>query len=124
MGSRFVKPMADMITHDSQRGMFGCSGDIGNVPPRAVTVGPKDLMAAKEWVDVEYLLDCGGMWAQQKTPLRLSLFGPISEKIPGSIMRLHKGVCYVAAPVATLLTSPPDSDIIERLAEIKAKEEG
>ena len=123
MGSRFVKPMPEMIAHDSLRGMFGCSGDIGNVPPRAVTVGPKDLMAAKEWVDVEYLVACGGTVTHQRTPLRLSLFGPITEKIPGSIMRLHKGICYVAAPVAAPPATLPDSDIIEKLAKIQAKEE-
>lgn len=123
MGSRFVTPMPEMIVHDSLRGMFGCSGDIGNVPPRAVTVGPKDLMAAKEWVDVEYLVACGGTVSHQGSPLRLSLFGPISEKIPGSIMRLHKGTCYVAAPVAAMPETLPDSDLIEKLAEIKAKEE-
>ena len=73
MGSRFVKPMPEMIAHDSLRGMFGCAGDIGNVPPRAVTVGPKDLMAAKEWVDVEYLVACGNTVTHQRTPLRCAL---------------------------------------------------
>ena len=80
-------------------------------------------MAAKEWVDLEYLASCGGVVAHQKSPLRLSLFGPISEKIPGSIMRLHKGTCYVSQDVAKPHSSQPDSDIIQRLAEIKAKEE-
>ena len=123
MGSRLVTPMAEMIAHDSLRGMFGCAGDIGNVPPCAVTVGPKDLMAAKEWVDVEYLTSCGGIQAHQKFAVRLSMFGPISEKIPGSIMRLHKGTCYVSADVAKTPATLPDTDIIEVLAEIQAKEE-
>ena len=123
MGSRYVTPMPEMIAHDSLRGMFGCAGDIGNVPPCAVTVGPKDLMAAKEWVDVEYLTSCGGIQAHQKFAVRLSMFGPISEKIPGSIMRLHKGTCYVSADVAKAPATLPDSDILEVLAEIKAKEE-
>ena len=55
MGSRIVTPMLEMIAHDSLRGMFGCSGDVANVPPRAATVGPRDLMASKLWIDVEYL---------------------------------------------------------------------
>ena len=123
MGSRLVTPMPEMIAHDSLRGMFGCAGDIGNVPPKAVTVGPKDLMAAKDWVDLEYLTSCGGSVAHQKAPLRLSLFGPISEKIPGSIMRLHKGICYVSTDVARPHSSQPDYDILDRITEIKAKEE-
>ena len=122
MGSRLVTPMAEMIAHDSLRGMFGCAGDIGNVPPRAVTVGPRDLMAAKEWVDVEFLVGCGGV-AQQKYPLRLAMFGPICPENPGSVMRLHKGTCYVAPEVAEEIMTPDDYDILERTAEIKAKEE-
>ena len=124
MGSRLVTPMAEMIAHDSLRGMFGCSGDIGNVPPKAVTVGPKDLMASKEWIDVEYLAGCGGGVAHQKFPLRLALFGPIATNNIGSIMRLHKGTCYVSEDVARLPVSAPDfSDLPEKLEEIRKKEE-
>lgn len=122
MGSRLVTPMAEMIAHDSLRGMFGCAGDIANVPPRAVTVGPKDLMAAKEWVDVEYLTACGGL-SHQKFPLRLALFGPICPENPGSIMRLHKGTCYVSEQVAAAPHTLPDYDIIEKLEEIAKKEQ-
>ena len=122
MGSRLVTPMPEMIAHDSLRGMFGCAGDIANVPPKAVTVGPKDLMSAKEWIDVEYLVGCGGV-SHQKFPLRLAMFGPISEKNPGSIMRLNKGICYVSEEVAVPPTTLPDYDILERIAQIKVKEE-
>ena len=122
MGSRLVTPMPEMIAHDSLRGMFGCAGDIANVPPKAVTVGPKDLMSAKEWIDVEYLVGCGGV-SHQKFPLRLAMFGPISEKNPGSIMRLNKGICYVSEEVAVPPTTLPDYDILEKIAQIKAKEE-
>lgn len=123
MGSRLVTPMAEMIAHDSLRGMFGCSGDIANVPPMAVTVGPKDLFASKEWIDVEYLVGCGTGPAHQKFPLRLAMYGPICPENPGSIMRLHKGTCYVAAPVAIAPQTLPDYDYLpEKLAEIAKKE--
>ncbi len=124
MGSRLVTPMAEMIAHDSLRGMFGCSGDIANVPPKAVTVGPKDLMASKEWVDVEYLTGCGGAPAHQKFPLRLALFGPVDHKNVASLMRLHAGTCYVSDDVAV----PPDSGkefdyLTDALEAIRKKEE-
>ena len=124
MGSRLVTPMPEMIAHDSLRGMFGCAGDIANVPPCAATIGPKDLVAAKEWIDVEYLTGCGGSPAHQKFPLRLALFGPICPENPGSIMRLHAGTCYVSDAVAVPPATLPDYDILEKLAEIRAKEEG
>lgn len=122
MGSRLVTPMPEMIAHDSLRGMFGCSGDIGNVPPMAVTVGPKDLFASKEWIDVEYLVGCGTGPAHQKFPLRLAMYGPICPENPGSIMRLHKGTCYVAANVTIAPQTLPDYDLPEKLAEIAKKE--
>ena len=115
--------MPEMIAHDSLRGMFGCSGDIGNVPPCAATIGPKDLMASKEWIDLEYLVGCGGTPAHQKFPLQLAMFGPVCPQNPGSLMRLHKGTCYVDPNVATPANTPADYDIIEKLAEIRAKEE-
>lgn len=124
MTSRLVTPMPEMIAHDSLRGMFGCAGDIANVPPKAVTIGPKDILSAKEWVDVEYLTGCGGSPAHQKFPLRLALFGPICPENPPSLMRLCKGTCYVANEVAAPWTQTPDFDgILETLDEIRSKEE-
>ncbi len=124
MGSRLVTPMPEMIAHDSLRGMFGCAGDIGNVPPMAVTVGPKDLLASKEWIDVEYLSGCSGEPSHQKFPIRLALFGPICPEIPASIMRLHKGVCYVSESVAHFGTIGNDfADLPAQLEAIRIKEE-
>ena len=123
IGSRIVTPMAEMIAHDSLRGMFGCSGDIANVPPRAATVGPRDLLAAKRWIDVEYLTACGGNPAHQKFPLRLALFGPICPENPGSLMRLHAGACYVSPAVAAAPQTEPDFDILDTLAAIRSREE-
>lgn len=123
MGSRLVTPMPEMIVHDSLRGMFGCSGDIGNVPPCAATVGPKDLLAAKEWIDVEYLSSCSGNPSHQRFPLRLALFGNICPENPASLMRLHAGTCFVSANVAGLGTYQADVDWLqEKLDAIREKE--
>ena len=124
MGSRLVTPMMEMQAHDSLRGMFGCAGDIGNVPPKAVTVGPKDLAAAKERIDVEYLSACGGTPSLQKYPLKLALLGPICPANPGSMMRLFPGTCYVSVDVAAGGGYQTDVDWLqEKLDEIKKQEE-
>ena len=124
MGSRYVTPMAESLAFDSLRGMFGCSGDLGNVPPCAVTVGPKDLAAAKLRIDVEYMLACGGTAAPQKTPLKLSLFGPVDPKNPGSMMRLFPGICYIASSLTTAGGYVKDMDWLpEKVEEIRKKEE-
>ncbi len=123
MSSRLVTPALETIAQDSLRGMFGFAGDISSVPPKAVTVGPKDLLSAKEWIDLEYLVGCAGTGTHQKFPLRLALFGPLSEKNPPSIMRLAKGTCYVCPEVAAMPSSAPDFiDLIPALEEIAKKE--
>lgn len=124
MGSRYVTPMPESLAFDSLRGMFGCSGDLGNVPPCAVTVGPKDLAAAKLRIDVEYMLACGETIAPQKTPLKLSLFGPVDPKNPGCMMRLFPGICYVASALTTAGGYVEDMDWLpEKVEEIRKKEE-
>ena len=124
MGSRFVTTMMELQAHDSLRGMFGCSGDVGNVPPCAVTVGPKDLAAAKLRIDLEYLSACGGNPSLQKFPLKLALLGPVCPKNPGSMMRLLPGVCYIAETVAGPSVYKPNNPwLIEKLDEIRKQEE-
>jgi hypothetical protein len=125
MGSRYVKPMPEMLAHDSLRGMFGCSGDIHNVPPYAVTVGPRDIAAAKARVHLQYLFACGGNPALQKFPLKLALFGPICPQNPGSMMRLFSGVCYIANEVAAPGKYEHDEDWLDaEIEKIRKQEEG
>ncbi len=123
MTSRLVTPALETIAQDSLRGMFGFAGDISSVPPKAVTLGPKDLLSSKEWVDVEYLVGCGGSGTHQRFPLRLALFGPLCSQNPPSIMRLSKGVCYVCPEVAKMPSNPPDfENLIPELEKIAKKE--
>ncbi len=123
LSCRLVTPSLETISQDSLRGMFGFSGDISSVPPKAVTVGPKELMGAKEWIDLEYLVGCSGVVAHQKFNVRLALFGPVCPDNPGSLMRLHKGTCYVSQEVAAIPNSAPDFvDLIPTLKKIAEKE--
>ncbi|MBP3634509.1 MAG: hypothetical protein J6J43_08060 [Oscillospiraceae bacterium] len=125
MGSRVVTPMPEFIAHESLRGMFGCSGDIGNVPPCAATIGPRDIAKAKYRVDVEYLSACGGSPSHQKYPAKMALYGPICPENPASILRTMRGICYmsekVAAPGAYKLDNLWLADVLEA---IRKKEEG
>lgn len=123
MGSRYVTPMPENIAMDSLRGMFGCSGDIGNVPPCAVTVGPKDIAGAKERIHLQYLAACGGTPALQKTALKLALFAPVCTQVPGSIMRLMSGICYVSADVAQQGVYRPDALWLRDTIDAIAKQE-
>lgn len=100
MGSRIVTPMEETIAFDSMRGMFGFSGDIGNVPPCAATIGMKDIVNAKTRVDVEYLSTTGGTPSYQKFPCRLALLGPVIPENPASVLRTLPGLMLMSQSVA------------------------
>jgi len=124
MGSRYVTPAPEMIAEVSLRGMFGCSGDIGNVPPCAVTIGPRDFAAAKERVMVQFLASVGDAVSPQTFPLRLSLLGPVEPRNPGSMIRLFPGTCYVAESIAKPMVHRYDNLWLDEVvANARAKEE-
>lgn len=113
----------ETIAQDSMRGMFGCAGNVWQVPPCAVTVGPRDLVAAKERVDVEFLSACGGNPSPQRTAIKLALLGPVQPENPGALIRTLPGVCYVANSVNNIPNYAGDADwLAEKLEEIRKKE--
>ena len=123
MGSHYVTPMPENIAMDSMRGMFGFSGDLGNVPPCAVTVGPRDLAAAKTCMHMQFLTACGGSPALQKSALKLSLFGPLCPENTGSIMRLMNGTCYMSEEVAADGVYRQDAKWLEQTIDNIRKQE-
>ena len=66
---------------------------------RAATIGPRDVVNARERFEIHNFVNPGGdSW--QRMISRIELYGPISMECPASIMRLGKGVCYVSEAIA------------------------
>lgn len=103
--SRLVTQHPLTVAENSQFGPMGDSGDVWAVPPRAATIGPYDIVNAKERFECHALLnsEAGSSW--QRMVSRLELYGPISMEIPASIMRLGKGICYVSTAIAKPFSS-------------------
>lgn len=85
-GSRVVElhPMTIM-----QNALHSFGGDWSWVPPKAVTIGPKDIMEARHrsfWLDG----DLGGGVSWQRFISRLVAHGPVSTAVPGSILQLAR----------------------------------
>ena len=76
---------------------MGGSGDVWAVPPRAATIGPRDVVSAQERFELHNL---GGSNSWQRMISRLELYGPISMECHASILRLGKGTCYVSEEIA------------------------
>ena len=99
LGSRLVSEVPLTICENSLFSPMGASGDVWAVPPRAATIGPRDIVSAKERFELHNFVNPdGSSW--QRMISRLELYGPISMECPASIMRLGKGTCYVSEALA------------------------
>ncbi len=76
------------IAQNSLHGVFGCSGNVGNVPPKAATIGPRDVLHAKQRIDVHSLTTMGTFSSWQRMTSRLITHGPVTPMVPGSIYQI------------------------------------
>ena len=99
LGSRIVTETPLTICENSLFAPMGASGDVWAVPSKAATIGPRDIVNARERFEVHDFVNPGGdSW--QRMISRIELYGPISMDCPASIMRLGKGTCYVSEALA------------------------
>jgi len=99
LGSRLATQVPLTVCENSLFAPMGGSGDVWAVPPRSATIGPRDVMHAKERVELHNFVNADGT-SWQRMISRLELYGPISMECPASIMRLGKGTCYVSEAIA------------------------
>ena len=86
-GARVVDLHPLTVAQNSLHGSFGFSGDIGNVPPRAATIGPADVLGAKYRMDNNALCTCGTISSWQRYTTRLIAHGPVTPDVPASILQ-------------------------------------
>ena len=104
LGSRIATQVPLTICENSLFAPMGASGDVWGVPPRSATIGPRDVMHAKERFELHSFTEpSGSSW--QRMVSRLELYGPISKECPASIMRLGKGTCYISEAIAKPFSS-------------------
>lgn len=114
LGSRIVTETPLTVCENSLFSPMGASGDVWAVPPKAATIGPRDVMHAKEVVELHNFVNAdGSSW--QRMISRLELYGPVSVECPASIYRLKKGTCYVseaiAKPFGSWRSGAPDREL-------------
>ncbi|NLJ40443.1 MAG: hypothetical protein GX352_02350 [Clostridiales bacterium] len=99
IGSRLITQLPLTVIQNSLFAPMGASGDLWATPYRAVTIGPRDIVNARERLEMHNFVNPGGdSW--QRMISRIELYGPISMDCPASIMRLGKGTCYVSEAIA------------------------
>lgn len=88
------------IAQNSLHGVFGCSGNIGNVPPKAATIGPRDVLHARFKMEFHGLTTMGTFSSWQRMTSRLITHGPITPYVPGSIYQLMDCNLFISPQVA------------------------
>lgn len=82
-----------------QNALHSFGGDWSWVPPKANTVGPRDIMGARHrsfWLDG----DLGGGVSWQCFIARLVAHGPVNELVPGSLLQTAPGDYTILGNVA------------------------
>lgn len=100
MDARIVTLHPLTIAQNSLHGVFGCSGDIANVPPRAASIGPADVARSRNRFEMHALTTMGTMSTWQRMTSRLVLYGPVTPKVPSSILQLFPTSVYVSEEIA------------------------
>ena len=88
------------VMQNSLHGCFGQSGDIANVPPKAATIGPRDVMHAKERIEVHALLTNNTFSSWQRMTSRLVTHGPVTPLVPSSMLQTKKTQVYISDEIA------------------------
>ena len=88
------------VAQNSLHGVFGQSGYVADVPPKAATIDPVDVLNARERIEVHALLTNNTFSSWQRMTSRLVLHGPVTPLVPSSMLQLMKTQVYVSEEIA------------------------
>ena len=100
MGPRVCTLSPFTIAQNSLHGCFGMSGDLFAVPPKAATIGPAEVIGAKHRVDMHTITVDGSFASWQRLTTRLVLHGPVTPRVPESILQTLRTDVWVSESLA------------------------
>ncbi|MCX7427375.1 MAG: hypothetical protein NTW96_17310 [Planctomycetia bacterium] len=100
MGARVCTLSPLTIAQNSLHGSMGASGDVSAVPPKAATVGPKEVIAARHRWEMASIGVAGTATSWQRLIARLCYHGPVTPKLPTSIHQELQTDCYITENIA------------------------
>ena len=95
-GTQIVDLNPLTIAQNSLHASFGFSGDIANVPPKAATIGPADVLGAKYRWDSNAHCIAGTHVSWQRFITRLIAHGPVTPQVPASILQTVPTDFYIS----------------------------
>ena len=84
------------LAQNSLHGSFGMAGNLCAVPPMAATIGPAEVVGAKNRLETHRLRIDGSFASWQRLMTRLVVHGPVTPLLPTSIHQLLETDCWIA----------------------------
>lgn len=78
----------------------GGGASLWHTPRYSVSIGPWDVMQARDHLERHDLGNVGGYNSWERMISRLQLYGPVCLEVPASIYQLTKGTIYVSEAMA------------------------
>jgi glucosamine-6-phosphate deaminase len=78
----------------------GAARPLWNTPRYSVSIGPWDVIHARDHLERHDLQSVGGYSSWERMISRLQLYGPVCMEVPASIYQLTKGTIYVSEDMA------------------------
>ncbi len=100
MGPRICTLSPFTIAQNSLHGCFGASGDLAAVPPKAATIGPAEVIGSKHRIDMHAISVGGSFQSWQRFTTRLVLHGPVTPRVPESILQTLRTDVWVSEAAA------------------------
>ncbi len=100
MGPRIVTLTPFTIAQTCLDPDFGMSGDWSNVPPKAVTIGPAQVLGARLRNSWNHFTLGGTNISWQRFTVRLAAHGPVTPQCPASILQTCRTNLYISEQIA------------------------
>jgi glucosamine-6-phosphate deaminase len=95
MGTRIVTLTPFTIAQNSLGLDYGASGDWSSIPPKAATIGPKEIISAKLRSSWNSFL-VGGNISWQRFIVRFASHGPVTNLVPATILQTLRTDFYIS----------------------------
>lgn len=99
-GARIVTLSPFTLAQNSMHGSFGMSGDLAMVPPKAATIGPAQIVRAKNRMQLFGISVHGTTTSWQRFIARLVMHGEATPLVPESVHQLLSTEAYVTETIA------------------------
>jgi len=100
MGTRICTLSPFTLAQNSLHGSMGFSGDLSAVPPKAATIGPREVISARHRWEVAGIGVAGTTTSWQRLMARLCYHGPVTPKLPSSIHQTLRTDCFITETIA------------------------